>query len=86
MGPHTCTCLCLLLCTVCAFLCVHAQWSLVSVVAFSNQAELKGHCQMGIFQGQQNCENKRGPQKGPELLSYCEAELLDSLSWLDLEL
>lgn len=62
--------------SVCAFLRVYAQWSLVSVVflvAFSNQAEPKGRCcQMGIFQGQQNCENKRGPQKGPELCSIVE--------------
>lgn len=64
---HVYVCFC-----VCAFLCVHAQWLLVSMVflmAFSNRAELKSHCQMGIFQGQQNCENKRGPQKGPELCS-----------------
>lgn len=44
------------------------------------------HRQMGFFQGQQNCENKRGAQKGPELRFYCEAERSDSLSRLDLEL
>lgn len=57
---HVYVCLCVL---YAPFLCVHAQWTLVSVVflmAFSNQAELNGCCQMGIFQGQQNCENKQG--------------------------
>lgn len=75
--PYTCLCLYLPRRCVCAFLrvCMHTA-----------HAFQKADCQMGIFQDQQNCENKWGPQKGPGTLFYCGAERLDSLSLLTLEL
>lgn len=71
------------LCVVCAFLRMRMCTALCMV--FSNRDKLKADCQMGIFQDQQNCENKWGPQKSRTLFC-CEAERLDSLSPLALEL
>lgn len=73
-------------CSMCAFLGAHVQWLLASVVLLMvlwEQAELKDQCQMGIFQGQQNCENKWGPWKGPELCSIVKLSVWTAwASWI----